>query len=235
LTTSEGGLLRIKELLELPFSTISSSQLTTVITNQLLPFFRIFTYSDVVGSIFLRTKVITVYNITYTGDGTGQRAVSLFATLAKHLSNHDALSTSHECIEFNTGFMDLIETVLATFWNLVDVKTLAHSVPGFVRIAETFAALFADVPERISYHTSKAKAHLEKLNRRIGISQTISEVNGIQKLLGRLASFQLVREMPGELSNKVPDMTTIMHTSGKSLFYQFYKRFKAIETSIFLS
>jgi hypothetical protein len=176
----------------------------TLFTNQLLTFFRIFTHSDVVGSIFLRAKVITVYNITYTGDGTGQRAVSLFATLAKHLSNHNALSTSHECIEFNTGFMGLIETVLAIFWNLVDVKTLAHSVPGFVRIAETFAALFADIPEKVSYHTSKARAYLEKLSRPIGIDQTIAEANGIRKPVGTLASFQLVREMPGELSEQGP-------------------------------
>jgi hypothetical protein len=65
LLTSERGLLRIEELLELPFSTLSSSQLTTVITNQLLLFFRIFTYPDVIGSIFLRAKVITVHNIIY--------------------------------------------------------------------------------------------------------------------------------------------------------------------------
>jgi hypothetical protein len=45
LLTSERGLLRIEELLELPFSTLSSSQPTTVITNQLLLFFKILTYS----------------------------------------------------------------------------------------------------------------------------------------------------------------------------------------------
>jgi hypothetical protein len=61
----------------------------------------------------------------------------------------------------------------------------------FVRIAEAFAALFADIPERVSYHTSKARAYLEKLSRRIGIGQTIAEANGIKKPVGTLASFQL--------------------------------------------
>jgi hypothetical protein len=72
LLTSDGGLLRIEELLGQPFDSLSPAQLTRIINIQLMPFFKTFSHVNVTSSVLLRAKVMTVYNIMYTGDGDGR-------------------------------------------------------------------------------------------------------------------------------------------------------------------
>jgi hypothetical protein len=204
LLASEGGLSRVEELLEQPFNSLSRSQLTMIIDKQLLPFFKIFTHAGVIRSALLRTKVVTVYNFMYNGDGTGRRAISLFATLATHFLDTE---TFHEddydganCKQAIAG----IETVLAALSMLVEVNTAAHVEKEFVGITETFAVLISDVPESYVYHLRNAKRDIGRLQQRLGIGQAMPEAHRARKHVGTRAAFQLARDSPGELSDEGP-------------------------------
>jgi hypothetical protein len=208
LLTSEGGLLRIDELLSQPFTSLGPSQLGKVIDQQLLPFLKIFTHGRVLGSILLRARVITVYNILYSGNGTGERAISLFAVLATHLSNYTIIHTSGEAYEHGGNddgkITETVDTVLAALSMLVDVNTAAQTETGFVAIAETFATLLNGLPARVAYQMRNAKKNLEKVRQRLSIGQNIQTSHSKRRHVGARAVFQLARDMPGELSEQGP-------------------------------
>jgi hypothetical protein len=204
LLASEGGLLRVEELLEQPFNSLSRSQLTMIIDKQLLPFFKIFTHAGVIRSALLRAKVVTVYNFIYNGDGTGKRAILLFATLATHLLDSETLHKD-DC-DGDTGNKAIaeIETILAALSMLVEVNTAAHTEKEFVGIAETFAVLVSDFSESFAYHLRNAKRDLKRLQQHLGIGQARPEAHHTQKHVGARAAFQLARDLPGELSDEGP-------------------------------
>lgn len=204
LLTSEGGLMRIDELLDQHLNSLSPSQLTMVIDKQLMPFFRIFTHAKIICSVLLRAKVVTVYNVIYNGDGTGRRAISLFAALATHLSDHDILHKSEQVNEVSIETITAVDTVLAALSMLVDVNTAAQTERGFIGIAETFSALLHGLPESMVYHTRNARKNLERLQQRLGIGQAIPEAHHTRMQIGARAVFQLARELPGELSEQGP-------------------------------
>jgi hypothetical protein len=199
---SEGGLRRIDELLEQPFNSLSRPQLDVVINKQLLPFLKIFTHTRVVQSVLLRVKVITVYNFIYNGDGTGRRATSLFALLAAHLLTYEISHTDDYDSGIGADVLAMIETILGALSMLVEVNTAAHTENDFIGIAETFAALINDLPEKSSYHLRNAERDLERLQQRLGIGQAMPEAHRTRKHVGPRAAFQLAREMPGELSEQ---------------------------------
>ncbi|KAF2639194.1 hypothetical protein P280DRAFT_527699 [Massarina eburnea CBS 473.64] len=202
LLTSDGGLLRIEELLEQPFDSFRPAQLTRLIKAQLMPFFEIFSHVNVTSSILLRAKVMTVYNIMYTSDGDGQRIISLFTVLADHLSNPDVLYASQEEGEVNIDMLAAIETTLAVLSKLIEVNTPAHTNPGFISIVETFAKLLNDLPESVTFDVRKGKKNLERLEQQLGIGKAVPDAQKIRKSTGARATFQLAREMPGELSEE---------------------------------
>lgn len=208
LLASEGGLLRIDELLNQPYSTLGPSQLPRVVNKQLLPFLKIFTHAKVVGSILLRARVVTVYNILYTSDSTGERAITLFGVLARHFSNQDILHPSDQ--DFEGGSMDGIEmmraidTTLAALSMLIDVNTAAQAETGFVAIAETFTSLLDSLPNGMGYHIKHARKSLGRLQQRLNIGQAIRNVPFTSRRVGTPAAFQLARDMPGELSDQGP-------------------------------
>jgi hypothetical protein len=174
------------------------------IDKQLLPFFKIFTHPKVVCSILLRAKVTTVYNVIYTGDGTGKRAISLFTILATHFSDHKDLYTNDKDGQVSKEATEAIETILAALSRLVDVNTPAHTDSDFVGIAETFAAVLDDLPRCAAYDMRIARKSLERLQQRLGIGQSVPEASQTQRPDGARATFQLAREMPGELSEQGP-------------------------------
>jgi hypothetical protein len=206
LLTSEGGLLRIDELLNQPFSSLSPSQLARIVDKQLLPFLKIFTHAKVLGSVLLRARVITVYNVLYASDGTGKRAILLFAVLATHLSNYTIIHASDQDYEDGSkdegGGMEAIDTILAALSMLVDVNTAAQTHVGFIAIAEAFATLLNGLPESVGYEVRNARKSLERLQQRLSVGQNIPNSHHAPRCTGVRAAFQLARDMPGELSEQ---------------------------------
>lgn len=202
LLTSPGGMLRIDELLQQPFDSFTPGQLTRVLKAQLMPFFKIFTHPSVTSSVLLRAKVTTVYNIIYTGDGSDHRVIALFATLAAHLSNSGSLDASSSEREVDEGMFEAFELTLAVLSKVVEVNTLAHANPGLVPIVETFAAILDGLPENTTFAMHKVRKDLERLQQRLGIGQALPDRQDTQRPTGARATFQLARELPGELSEE---------------------------------
>ncbi|KAL9528303.1 NFX1-type zinc finger-containing protein [Sphaerulina musiva] len=202
LLTSPGGMLRIDELLQQPFDSFTPGQLTRVLKAQLMPFFKIFTHPSVTSSVLLRAKVTTVYNIIYTGDGSDHRVIALFATLAAHLSNSGSLDASSSEREVDEGMFEAFELTLAVLSKVVGVNTLAHANPGLVPIVETFAAILDGLPENTTFAMHKVRKDLERLQQRLGIGQALPDRQDTQRPTGARATFQLARELPGELSEE---------------------------------
>ncbi|KAH8702683.1 hypothetical protein GQ44DRAFT_732776 [Phaeosphaeriaceae sp. PMI808] len=202
LLTSDGGLLRIDELLKQPFDRLGQGRLTRVLKTQLMPFFKIFTHANVTASVLLRGKVTTVYNIMYSSDGSGRSAVSLFATLATHLSDPDILFASWEDGEVHAEILEAVETTLDFLLKLIEINTPAQINPGFVSIVDTFAKLLEGLPESVTFTMRKSKKNLGRLQQRLGIGQALPDAKSIQRPVGARATFQLAREMPGELSEQ---------------------------------
>lgn len=168
LLASDCGLLRIDELLDQPCNIYSPTQLTRILNDQIMPFFRIFTHVNVISSVLLRGKAMTVYHIMYTSDGNGQRAISLFAALGTHLFNTcivGANSTNSDDGEPTNEDLETIEVILAVLSKLIEVNTPAHANPGLIPIAETFAALLDSLPKSTTFAMSKAKKNFERVQR----------------------------------------------------------------------
>ncbi|KAK5105870.1 hypothetical protein LTR62_001957 [Meristemomyces frigidus] len=202
LLTSDGGLLRIEELLEQPFESFSPTQLYLVLNTQLMPFFKIFTNVKVTSSILMRAKVMTVYNIMYTGDGTGRRIVLLFTALAIYLSKTGVLNAATKDGEVAAETLEAIQTTLAVLSKVIEVNTPARTHPEFILIAELFAKLLKSLPKSTAYAMGKAKKDLEKIQQCLGVGQAVPSALVLQRPAGARATFKLARAMPGVLSEE---------------------------------
>ncbi|GAB7354884.1 hypothetical protein MBLNU459_g5523t2 [Dothideomycetes sp. NU459] len=200
LLTSDGGLLRIEELLKQPFETFRSLRLDQILSDQLIPFFAIFTRRNVISSSMLRAKATAAYNFIYTSDGDGSHVIKLFAALATHFSNAiitDA-SSHHGKID-NLDTLSAVGTTIAFFSMLIELNTSAYANPGFLPIAETFAAILNSLPV---YAMIEANKNLAQLQHRLSFGQALSNARAVETSSGARAAFHGPREMPGELSYK---------------------------------
>ncbi|KAH7409766.1 hypothetical protein DE146DRAFT_774768 [Phaeosphaeria sp. MPI-PUGE-AT-0046c] len=167
-----------------------------------------FTHAKTLGSILLRARVITVYNVLYAGDGTSERAISLFTVLATHLLNNTIMHASEQ--DHEGGIKDIaeitniVDTTLAVLSMLVDVNTAAQTETGFVAIANTFATLLDGLPESMAYQMRNARKNLERLRQHLGVGQRIQGLHNTPRCVGQRAMFHIARDMPGELSEQGP-------------------------------
>ncbi|KAK3639727.1 hypothetical protein LTR56_012304 [Elasticomyces elasticus] len=182
LLASEGGCLRVKEIGEQRFD-----KLNATITNK-----------NVVSSLILAPRLMTVYNILY-GE-SGQRAVSLFAAMAKHIQGLPLTKTEDpNAAEMSTA--DTLDTVLAAFHKLVEVNTESQVHGGLKAVVESFRQIFAiQLPPTAAFAFKPASKHLRRLEQRFGLGQAIPEAKDHAKVTNERAVFELARERPGELS-----------------------------------
>ncbi|SMQ51354.1 unnamed protein product [Zymoseptoria tritici ST99CH_3D7] len=204
LLTSEGGLLRVSEVLEQPFETFSNSQYARYLSTQLLPLLTVFTHTKVLSSSLLRAKVATVYNIIYAGDGNGERAIALFSSLAGHLAEVFMPKTANGLITADNLQLESLETAIVAFSTLVEFNTPAHNNAGLVPPTEQLAAILDSLPESTAFAMSKAKSQLLKLQRRLGIGHELLETQAGKKKTPVRATFEFARELPGSLSEAGP-------------------------------
>ncbi|KJX96293.1 nf-x1 finger and helicase domain containing protein [Zymoseptoria brevis] len=216
LLTSEGGLLRVSEVLEQPFETLTNNQYARYLSTQLLPLLKVFTHTKVLSSSLLRAKVATVYNVVYAGDGNGERAIALFSSLAGHLAEIFMPKTASGANNPDNLQLESLETAIVAFSVLLEFNTPAHGNAGLVPPAEQLAAILESLPESTAFAMNKAKSHLLKLHRRLGIGHELLETQAGKKKTPVRATFEFARELPGSLSEAGPrhdndheDMTKI--------------------------
>ena len=196
LLASEGGMLRVAELLDQAFEKMSDAQLARVFDAQLLPFFRTITHRNVTASPILESRLITIYNYVY-GSG-GQRAVLVFTAVARHLSS---LALCLEDGHPNEATISAHETGLAALSKLIEVNTTAQVNGGLPPIAEILATLLEEPQSKeITFAIRDAQKHLSRIEQRLGLGKALPSPEGSTKNLGGRSTFDLAKEMPGKLS-----------------------------------
>ncbi|KAK5129238.1 hypothetical protein LTR08_003723 [Meristemomyces frigidus] len=202
LLASNGGLQRISELVDQPFDRLSNAQLIRIFNTQILPVFKIITHKNVVASVVLGPRLMTIYNIIYNGDG--ERAVSLFSAVTKHLLTLSLVDV-YDNEAANDATVDALENTLAALYKLVEINTQAQVHDGLKLAVETLALLFEDpVSKAVVFAIKPAQKHLRRIEQRMGLGQALPHQADNVKVAGARATFELARERPGELSEDGP-------------------------------
>jgi hypothetical protein len=184
LLSSEGGLKKLKELLdEIPFDTYAPPLKRQVFVGSILPFLQILTNPDVSKSSLLETDVDRLYTVLW-GNETGGRALRLF--------------------RFITGIsetltMDQLEPSVAAFAGLLDKKGKAAVTEGFDTTLQAFQEALRNVQDDRGDLTSlRTKQLLEHAEKRLGFDQTLSDATATALGPTVQPSFKLKHDAPGK-------------------------------------
>ncbi|SMR53254.1 unnamed protein product [Zymoseptoria tritici ST99CH_1E4] len=200
LLAGEGGLLRVSEVLDQRFATFTKAQFARLLSTQLMPFLKAITHTNVLSSLLLRAKVITIYNIIYAADGSGERAAALFSRLATHLLDLVVADSATGDIELSEDHLEMLEATIYAFTMMVECNVPARANPAFLPAARNFTTIFEVLPSSTLFATSKARNNLRKLQQLLGIGQALPDTTSGQHVLGARATFELAKELPGKLS-----------------------------------
>ncbi|EMC99766.1 hypothetical protein BAUCODRAFT_348596 [Baudoinia panamericana UAMH 10762] len=202
LLASAGGCVRIKEVSEQHYDDLDDAQLSRLFNGQILPFLKAITHKNVMASLLLEQRLMTIYNVLYGGDG--QRAAALFSAAVKHLQCLGLTDPTNGNAP-NTAAIDGIETTVIALHKLVEVNTQAQVHDGLKTVAEMIAVVIGqDVPDGVQYYMSAARKYLSRVNQRLGLGQALAENQGQNGTAGPRFTFELARERPGALSDDGP-------------------------------
>ena len=203
LLSSEGGMIRVGELLEQPFEDMGEAQLASTINTQLLPFFQTITHENVTSSAILESKMKTMHNFVF-GFG-GMRAVRVFQAVARHLTTCGvATLKDHRPDEH---LLTSFEASLATLALVMQVNTVAQAHDALVPIVEQISALLEDedlFSDAAKFALRRTKGHLHDIELRLGIGKALPSIGGNAPARFSKPIFLLAKELPGELSENGP-------------------------------
>lgn len=200
LFASAGGLKRIEELLDQTSSDLTDPQLERIFTARLLPFFQMLTNPDVCDSPLLQSKFGTILNYIY-GFG-GQRAVSTFTAVARHLSSLMLTLPSKDVHEDN---ILAFECSVVLFDKVTKLNTPSQVHKGLAPIANSISALVEDTPsDHLTFALRKTKEHLGRLNTRLKIGQDRPQMAGEAPKQGPVPTFKVSKDGPGIQSEDGP-------------------------------
>ena len=182
----EGGLMRIRELVEQDFESMATMRKEEIFDMQMLPFLEIVSHPNVLLSLVLEQAVGTIYN--YLFGFNGERASGLL----KYIS--DVLETANKGGDCVSRFGVSVHV----FSNIVDLNSTALVQESLKvqakRFERVFLALSTDTPD--IYHN--ACLHLERLLRRLEIGSSLpSATERTSKVATSSVSFVIHREPPG--------------------------------------
>ncbi|CAJ2511696.1 Uu.00g073210.m01.CDS01 [Anthostomella pinea] len=202
LLASEGGSQRLTEVVDQGFEGLNEAQTAHIFDAQILPFFQAISHKNVLASVIMNGRVMTIYNIIYGGDG--QRVVSLFAAVTRHLQSLQLLDAENSQVA-NLQSVLAIETSLAVLHKLIEVNTEAQVHDGLKLVGETFSTILEEpLPETAAFAFKPAQKCLRRIEQRLGLGQALPESKDYVKTVGHRATFELARELPGELSEDGP-------------------------------
>ncbi|KAI9709048.1 MAG: hypothetical protein M1820_003494 [Bogoriella megaspora] len=199
---SEGGLARIREMVDLPIDDMSEARVGATYASYILPFFQTITHPEVLASAILERHLATIYNYLY-GPG-GQRASPLFEPLSRmfmSLTDGEISDGVVESLQPNPGLA--LECAVTALVKLIDVNGSASLVEAFGPILEVFCVVTDDARESIwkDYHLAGIRKQLERAQQRFGVGQGIPTTERVQPRSAALPSFELNRDAPGWLSS----------------------------------
>ncbi|MCJ1330602.1 hypothetical protein MMC10_007287 [Thelotrema lepadinum] len=165
---NEGGLRRIKELLEQDFQRLSPTGKEQAFRLRLLPFFRIVTKAEVLDSLVLETEVARIYSFIFGINGA--RVVPIFPFVAEVLNATNKQTES---------FVMMLEHSITVFCKVLDFNTSASVQP----LAEPARQLEEIFKETCQIHDRFAlivtEKYLERLFRRLDLGLSFPTSNPV--------------------------------------------------------
>ncbi|KAK5702101.1 hypothetical protein LTR97_004921 [Elasticomyces elasticus] len=199
---SEGGCVRVTEIFTLEKSVQTTAQFSPIFDTQLLPFCKVITHKNVVTSLILASRLITIYKMIYGQNG--QLAVSVFQAMVKHIKTMQLTKNGDPDVA-EPNAVETIGTVLATFHKLVEANTEAQVNGELQLVVQSFRDIFeASRSPKTTPAFNTALKHLSSLERRFGLGQALPDAKDNVRLEGSFAVFELPRERPGTISEHGP-------------------------------
>ena len=199
--SSEGGLTRIKELLELRIENLSEESQAAIFSSDFLPFFRTIIHPRVLASNVLEKHVGTIYNFVY-GHG-GHRTLNLYrpvTNMLMHFIDHD----SSDPVGAKTP-LDLaacLEATVLVLAKIIDFNGTASLNDEFVPIVEVLPVVLNYI-EELDHGLlliQRTRQHLSRIQQRLGLGQSMPAAETIKSKPNALPSFQIEVDGPGWLS-----------------------------------
>ena len=200
---TDGGYLRIKELLDLANPTSMVLRSNERFLEAVLPFMGTVSHQAVVSSPMLETHIDNIHNYIY---GSGQRAISTFATIARLI---DTRVERGEALNAPDPANDLV-CVLAVLRRMVDLCGDAILQTQLRDTAAQFIVVIDKLPEIFGFQRDSARELLRKVMRRLELGNRLrdaqtnceqDETTVPQKLMPK---FETGKDLPGRLSRHGP-------------------------------
>ncbi|KAF2229709.1 P-loop containing nucleoside triphosphate hydrolase protein [Viridothelium virens] len=173
--SSEGGLARIKELVEVQLESCSEEQLATVFSSDFLPFFQTITSPDVLASHVLEKHVGTIYNYLF-GHG-GNCALGLYEHLARMFKYMSDSALPDQVLEkLQPNFATCLGAAIAVLAKLIDTNGTAGLNEEFHRVVETLARILGNIGEDKQEHfrVLRTRQQLLRIEQRLGLGQDMA-------------------------------------------------------------
>ncbi|KAH0564872.1 hypothetical protein GP486_001741 [Trichoglossum hirsutum] len=196
--SSEGGLLRVVELTEIPLDDLSISSKLRSFEEVYLPFLQLITHEDVLPSLVLEVHIGTIYTVLYGNNG--QRAVPMFKSLAGAVFDLK-FNNPHEESSSVPASMRAVLTALS---RVVEVNQSACINPGFLDAVEILTNCIGGHNEdaMTNIDMQGAVRSLEKIRARLGLGSLMPLGWDTSAKAGPAEAapvFELEQDTPGRL------------------------------------
>ena len=205
--SSEGGLTRIKELVELQLEGLGDEHLTTIFTKNFLPFFRTITHPDVLASNVLEKHVGTIYNYLY-GHG-GQRALNLYRPLVGMFMSVSVDELADQIFEnLQPDPATCLEVTIEVLVKIIDINRTASLNQDFNPVVEVLATALNGIESMVQGQHSllRTRQKLSRIQQRfgLGLSLAVTTTGPNRSKQGKSPSFHIEIDGPGWLSKDGP-------------------------------
>lgn len=192
---SEGGLVRIRELVDCPFDEWSDAVVARYFRGSVVPFFQLLCHKNVERSALLEARVAGIY--TYLFGPTGQRAVILLTASAQYLAT---VSEKESKVDARVAF----EAITAVFAKIMDINATAQLIEPLGAVADTVMAFIEPRSEHEEPISRLALRHVKNIQQRYRRGQHIPTAADQVHTNGDAPVFAVPLDRPGHLSDDGP-------------------------------
>ncbi|KAH0848189.1 NF-X1 finger and helicase domain protein [Fonsecaea pedrosoi] len=185
----DGGLQRIKQVVERSMDGMSLNMRRKMIKEQAIPLCQVITHQHVLASTLLEVHVGTIYNFIYGVQG--QRAVQFFKAL---------IATIADCSQVDI-LPSEIEAVVKAFSNIIDCNTHALVNDDLRLLADSLFDVVAKLDEGEAHESRRI---VNRINQRLGIGRELTGWKPPKTTALPKATFALQQDLPGTLSKDGP-------------------------------
>ncbi|KAI9712970.1 MAG: hypothetical protein M1812_006717 [Candelaria pacifica] len=193
LLASEGGLYRIKELVER--CSASKQRDKQLFEGALLPFFETITHPKVVSSLILETSIDVIHNFLF-GSG-GLRGVALFSFASNNLIDDSQGNDEGKVLATS------LVACLGVLQKLIDLNGTAQIMKDFHPAVEIMSACLGDTSTAANLPVQLARHSLSRIQARLGLGTSMPSTDTKPQSDGNARAMFLVKqELPGSLCSE---------------------------------